>query len=760
MAHRHKSGNELPVKSAPADETSPNTTDWRRRHCTAVCFCKSSRMDRPTLLLPALLLASTLFAADFHVSPTGLDTHPGTAQLPFATLERARDAVREQKRRTPNRDYEVRIRGGVYRVTATIVFSLEDSAMDGHTVTYAAFPGETPVFTASVPIPDSSWKRDGAVWTAPLATDVKPFLTLSDRKGRLPRARGPAFSPTRDYKTVEGLDPFTLPFPAGALKNWPDLADAEIVVRPNYAWVLDILPLESVDEITGLARTRVPASYPMIKVRWGLRDVNTKGTVWVENVRAVLDEPGEWTLNTTTRMVHLIPRDGGPPTGVEAPQLTEIMRIEGAVDYDGPTDRPVRGLVFRGLTFTGGDRWPWERDRRGFTLQHDWEMFDRPTALVRLRGADRIAFEHCHWTNSGGAGLRLDLHAQENRITDSTFEHLGGAGIVLAGYGPGTKDVNRRNEILRNHLHHIGELHWHAAAIGVWQSGKNRIAHNLIHDTNYTGITVSGRINWNREGKGDGWATIRWREVEAAGGASLLPEPGKPRPTWEQRAPFLHGRNNLVERNELHDVMQRLWDGDAIYVSGTGGGNRIRENFIHDCLSENMGEAIRCDDDQHDTIIERNAILRTGGMGTGIAIKGRNHVRNNFIVDPTGFFLPRGLISLEGVPLEGAEITRNILVATQPKLKPFYLKNVLGVPPDPKFSETRTDQNLHWHPTDPAWAEAHFAAARAEGQEGNSQFADPRFIDPDAGDFRFGDGSPAPDLGIEPLDLRQVGLRK
>lgn len=698
-------------------------------------------------------------AADFYVAPIGSDANPGTEAKPFATLTRARDAVRERKAREPKRDYAVAMRGGLYRVKETIVFSLVDSAADGHTITYAAYPNEKPVFTTAIPV--TGWTNDGARWSATLPEGSRPILTLSDGAGRLPRARGVAFSPTRDYKAVaEGLDKFTLPFPSGALQDWPDLADAEIVVRPNFGWVLNILPLESVNLKTGMARTRVPASYPMVRIRWGLRDVNAKGTVWVENVRAVLDAPGEWVFRSAERKISLIPRNGERPVGIEAPQLTELLRIEGEIDYEDPADRPVRGLVFRGLTFTGGDRWPWEKERIGWTLQHDWEMFDRPTALVRLRGAERIAFERCHWSQSGGAGLRLDLHAQSNRIVDSTFEHLGGAGIVLAGYGPGTKDVNRKNEIIGNHLHHIGELLWHSAAISVWQSGDNRVAHNLIHDTNYTAITVSGRISWNREGRGDGWGTIRWKEVQSAGGTAMVPEPGKPRPTWEQRAPFLHGRNNLVERNEIHDVMQKLWDGDAIYISGTGARNVIRENFIHDCLSENMCEAIRCDDDQHETLIERNVVLRNGGMGTGIAIKGRNTVRNNFVVDPTGFFQPRGLISIEGVPVDGAVIQRNILVATQPKLRPFHLKNALGVPPDPKFSETKTDFNLLWHPTEAAWAEAHFSVARAEGQEQHSRFADPRFVNPDAGDFRFAEGSAAPALGIEPLDLRSVGLRR
>ena len=702
-----------------------------------------------------LLRATSSHAADFYVAPAGDDANPGTKRLPFATLERARDAVRERKRARPDRDYTVLLRGGTYRLQETLVFTLEDSAAAGHTITYAAYPKEKPVFSSGLAITD--WRTEGKLWVADLPESVKPFRTLYERLGRLPRARGQSFSPTRDFKTVEDMDKFTLPFPPGALRNWPNLADAEIVIRPNYGWILNILPLETVDESTGVARTAIPASYPMIKVRWGLRDVNSNGTVWVENVLDALDEPGEWVLNTQERKLYLWPR-GEKPESIEAPQLTELIRIEGAIDYDGPQDQPVCGLVFRGLAFTRGDRWPWEKERVGSTLQHDWEMFDRPTAMVRLRGAERIAFEQCRWFDSGGAGLRLDLHAQSNRVTDSVFEHLGGAGILLAGYGPGTKDVNRYNEITRNHLHHLGEILWHAAAISVWQSGENRVAWNLIHDVNYTAITVSGRINWNREGRGDGWRTIRWHEIEKLGNDALLPKPGY-RPDWKLRAPFLHGRNNLVERNEIRDVMQKLWDGDAIYVSGTGGGNLIRENFIHDCLSENMCEGIRCDDDQHETIIERNVILRSGGMGVGIAIKGINHVTNNFIVDSTPFFQHRGLISLEGIPVEGAIIQRNILFALKPGLRPFYLKNLIG-PPDPRLGETETDFNLFWNPHDPEWAAKHLAEARAEGRELQSLVGDPRFRDPDAGDFRFKSGSPAPKLGIQPIDLRKVGLRK
>ncbi len=702
----------------------------------------------------ALLLTSTAMGADFYVSPAGSDVGPGTQAEPFASLQRARDAVREARRTGTRRDYTVLLRGGAYRLKETVLFTRGDSAADGFSVTYQAFPGETPVFTSGVEI--QGWRREGKLWVADLPAGMKPFLTLYDGQGRLPRARGTPFSPTADYTATPKMDFYTLPFPPGALKNWPNLRDVEVMIRPNYAWVLDMLPLESVDEQAGLARTQIPASYHMVKVRWGPRDVNTKGTVWVENALEVLDEPGEWVLDTQARKVYLWPR-GERPERIEAPQLTELIRVEGDIDYDGPVDKPVRGLVFRGLSFTRGDRLGWEKERRGSTLQHDWEMFDRPTSLVRLRGAEDVTIDRCHFFESGGGAVRLDLHARDNRITGSAMEHLGGSGVLIAGYGPGTKDVSRRNRIERNHLHHLGEILWHSPAIYLWQSGENHVANNLIHDLNYSGILVSGRISWLKDGRGDGWATIRWKEIEALGKPELLPSAPK-RPDWYQREPFLHGRNNIVERNEIYGVVKKLWDGDAIYISGTGGGNRVRENFIHDCMSENMGEAIRCDDDQHQTWIERNIVYRTGGMGTGIAIKGTNHVLNNFIVDSTGAFQPRGLISIESAPVAGSMIQRNILVAGPLSPKPFFLKNLLG-PPEPRFSETKTNFNLFWHTADAKWAEAHLTAARSQGMEGDGLFADPLFIDPASGDCRFRVGSPAPGLGIEPIDLRKAGLR-
>ena len=124
-------------------------------------------------LLTFLLVSTTLTAslcsaaeptADFHVSPNGSDTWSGTLSQPngqqtdgpFATLERARDAVRESGR-NQSVDVVVLIRGGTYQLKKTVMFGLQDSGQGDSTVTYAAWPGETPVFTSGQAI--NGWKQ-------------------------------------------------------------------------------------------------------------------------------------------------------------------------------------------------------------------------------------------------------------------------------------------------------------------------------------------------------------------------------------------------------------------------------------------------------------------------------------------------------------------------------------------------------------------------------------------------------------------------
>ena len=80
------------------------------------CGGRSRRWEKRFAFL-AIAAALTASAADFHVAPNGDDANPGTAAKPFASLTRARDAVRSAKFRAPNRDYEFLLREGVHGLT-------------------------------------------------------------------------------------------------------------------------------------------------------------------------------------------------------------------------------------------------------------------------------------------------------------------------------------------------------------------------------------------------------------------------------------------------------------------------------------------------------------------------------------------------------------------------------------------------------------------------------------------------------------------
>ena len=71
------------------------------------------------------------------------------------------------------------------------------------------------------------------------------------------------------------------------------------------------------------------------------------------------------------------------------------------------------------------------------------------------------------------------------------------------------------------------------------------------------------------------------------------------------------------------------------------------------------------------------------------------------------------------------------------------------------------ESNLYFHALGKpvTFAGMSFQAWQAAGMDAGSLVADPRFRDPEAGDFRLRPGSPAPKLGFEPFDLADVGPR-
>ena len=718
-----------------------------------------------TLVIFGLIPAAT-FSAEYYVSPQGNDQATGTLADPFQTLQDAVKAVRTWRSTGGAGPATIFLREGRHPLDSTLVLGLADgdpsalpsalsepgagTGLPAPYLTFAAYPGENPLISGGKPI--TGWQKVTSapaglpagsvdnVWIVDMPAGMERFYTMYDGEGRLPRARAKV-----GFNVGAGGTTTQFTFPAGSLKNWSNIGDVQVHIRPSRAWVINMLPLASVNTNTNTATTSVEGTYALSNYR-------NREQAWVENVLDELDEPGEWVVNTVTRKIYLWPRDPSPQ-GILLPSTSELIRVEGQINYDGPTDTPVRGIAFKGLTFSHADRRDWElyEQRKGWGLQHDWDMFDAPTALLRFRGAENCLVEQCRFIHSGGTGVRMDLHAQRNRIHDSEFEYLGEAGVLLAGYGLGTKDVNKHNEITNNLMHHFSEITWHSPGFWAWQSGHNLVKNNYFHHSGYSSILITNRTKPGGSLNGEGGRTIRSSEIASGTNNSANYE------GWITREQYLHSRHNVVEYNEITHCVQLLSDGNGIYISGAGTGNIIRYNYIHDNLSRELPAVIRCDDDQHGTLIHGNILYNNGGRAACIAIKGINDVTNNFVVEQQTT-PSKGYISLEWYPVTGSVIRSNILISNPDGGKAVGETARGGR--RPTIASTEIDSNIYWSATIANWVSAHLQTMRAIDKEQNSRFGDPLFIDPAAGNFGFKPGSPALELGIEPLDATLMGRKE
>lgn len=700
---------------------------------------------------------------------------------PIATLEEARLQVRKLKAQQPNQAIEVLIKGGVYSLRDTVVFGLEDSGSAGAPVVYKAFPGEEPVFSGGVPI--TGWKQlstdpqgvaeqaRGKLWVAEIPKNVSEewiIRSLYDGETLLKRARSDGFryaefekendfnrqgkklTSVLDYEG-EPVAPFdrTIHYKNDDIKDWPNPSDIELILK-DRPWLANVISLDRIDTENKIAYLAVDPTYQAI---------NPKNRYWVENAIEYLDEPGEWVVNTEEGRIYMWPEKDLADMNVIAPLLEEFIRVEGT--EDGPF---VSHLRFEGLTFTHGVRDTLREEDKG--LQHDWEMYDKANAVIRFRFAEDCEVNSCVIKSSSGTGIRLDLHCQRIKIARNHLHHLGGGGIVLSGYGPGTKDVNKNNVVHDNYIHHIGELLLHSAAIFIAQSGHNEITHNTIQDVPYNGIVVSGcrphefylvnRIPFRRA-----WvSSIRFDECEPFIKKGLAAQ-------WKNRLehflPLLHARENRIIMNDISRTLLKLHDGNAIYFSAMGEDNLVQRNYLHQ--NYDTAGAIRLDDNPSFTIIRENVITESE---RGFGLKGPADVINNFIFTETflrGRTLPGWLGGTKKVlpqrniffPPAASKSTSGLyLTDDRATERPFY-ENLPKMEDSIYFTENTSQ---------PYVPKAALGDDLVTGQpvvldEDSVKllYADPMFDEAamKEGLYRFKKGSPAEKLGIQPIDLREVG---
>lgn len=710
--------------------------------------------------------------AHVYVSPNGSDTFSGQfAEVtekdgPFKTLQRAKEVVRDLKK-TTNGDIIVMLRGGNYYLDETFILGIEDSGKEGQNIVYKNYPGEKPVITTGTHI--TKWKKavelpselperaKANVWVADVPEQIGKFYVLFEDNKWLPRARSQGLFTTNQakngadaWRTENLLERNKIYFNKGDITNSDRLDDIEILVIPSLVWAMNVLPIESIDEEKGLATTSLYATY-----KPGLNFMDKKSpNLWIENDFQYLDEPGEWVYDSHENKLYLWPLQEKPSEEIVAPCLTELVKVEGDIQYDKAADVPVRNIIFEGLTFARANRHTWKKDYIGWGLQHNWEMFDEPTSMLRFRGVENCKVIDCDFVNSGAAGVRLDLYAQNNEISGCEFDNIGGGAVLLSGYGPGTKDVNKNNRVVNNEIHDIGKIYWHSVAIWAWQSGGNYIANNLIYDTPYSAILVTGRIMFDKEGLGECSKTIRWDELEGDEFVTVTYE------GWKKMEKYLHGRNNIVTRNEMYKICDVLGDGNAIYFSGAGTNNVASQNVIYNMTHLWGTSAIRPDADAYEQIFEQNLVYDC--TIPALIIKHESNQYNNNIFVNCGspkdvFYFRSAYIAMRCGPVVGSEVKNNIVYNYNPEIDVYEYGETYREPTH--LNQCDADYNVYYCPVDPQWEKDNLARHQEMGIEQHSLIADPMFVDPEKKDFRLKPDSPVLTFpGYKQIPFEKIGL--
>jgi hypothetical protein len=133
------------------------------------------------MALGALWASGTLAGgADFYVSAAGNDSNPGTLASPFASMARARDAIRGLKQAGQSAQMvTVHFAGGIYRLDRPIEFTTQDSGSPAAPTVYQAQPGALVRITGGREV--TRWQRvtDPAILNR-LPTEARSQVVVAD----------------------------------------------------------------------------------------------------------------------------------------------------------------------------------------------------------------------------------------------------------------------------------------------------------------------------------------------------------------------------------------------------------------------------------------------------------------------------------------------------------------------------------------------------------------------------------------------------
>mgnify|MGYP001770787651 CR=1 FL=1 len=535
---------------------------------------------------------------NFYVSPQGNDSWSGMLASPnrqktdgpFATLERARDAIRQLKRqgKLPEGGVTVYLRAGLYTLGDTFVLNAEDSGTAEAPVRYSAYRHEKVRLTGGRRIGDGKPVTDPSVLAQlpPEARDKVRCYNLRAQgirdDGQM-RRRGfglPATIPAglelfyagkpmplaqypnEGWLTISSVPAgqqggrFTCSDPR--LKRWVQAKDLWVHGYWTWDWADSYEKVASVNPEAGEVVTVEPH---------GVYGYTPGKRFRVLNLLEELDTPGEWYLDRDTGILYFYPPDDG------SRELMVSLLEAPLVTLNGVSHLKIQGITFEGCRGTG----------------------------VEIHGGRRVVIAGCTFRNIGTVGVIIN-GGTEHKVVSCNLMALGDGGVQVSG-GDRNTLTPCKHEILNclfTRFNRWSRTYRPAALVG---GVGVRVAHNLMYDAPHTAI-------------------------------------------------LLGGNDHLIEYNEIHHVCTETGDAGAFYMGRdlTQRGTVIRYNYFHDIGRKLQGEgfldvmAVYLDDCTCGITVFGNVFYRAG---RAVMIGGGrdNTVENNIFVqcEPSVHVDARGL---------------------------------------------------------------------------------------------------------------------
>lgn len=569
------------------------------------------RAGKPQWAAPARMVVSEAGkpALSLHVAPGGSDAGDGTAERPFATLERARDEVRAlRKAGRLAGAAEVVIEGGRYRVGRTFELTREDSGSPGAPVVFRAARGEEPVFTGAVTVrdlqevsdpqvrsrfPDASrlkvreidLKAHGITNVLPLTLggfasgrrfQTHPIMELYHRGKPLALARGPndgycTIAEVTDAESfvlhgLKGSKTGRFTYVGDRPDRWRGEENLLLYGYWFFGWADSYERVQSIDPERNEVVLEPPYhGYGYRKGQW----------FYAVNALSELDLPGEWCLDASRQRIYFLPPEGASGGG-GAPGDYEISTAR----FLMAQLKDVSDVRLEGIT---------------------WEMGCADG--ISIEGGQRCVVAGGTVRRLGGSGITVS--GGEGHVILSCDVHcLGRGGISVEGGD--RKTLTPGGHVVENC--HVYDL--------------SRIDHTYTPAVIVSGVGHRVRRNW-------------FHHIASS-------------------AMRVGGNNHLVEFNEMNHVVLESDDQGAIDMWGdpTFLGNVYRYNYFHHAGNwrrpeegPDCGQAgIRLDDAISGVLIHGNTFDRcaAGKLGFGAI---QIHGGKDNIIDANAFSNCRWVIS-------------------------------------------------------------------------------------------------------------------